>query len=195
MSTTHQPHETEGHTPSLSERATRIIMTDDDQNDHLLMVMAVDAAGIDVDLQFADDGSDLLIRLASIEDVADLPDLLILDLRMPGIDGHRTLAFLEEHPVLWQLPVVVFTSSTRLADEVLSYERGARWVEQKPSEFEELVAFARSLPDRAGQAPRDETWAETGDALNGCLASLRADTFADVEDEMLFRPGSVGSVA
>ncbi len=169
-------------TPS-PDRTLDIVMADDDRNDHLLLLMAAEEAGVVADFTFLDDGSTLMFHLADISDTADLPNLIILDLRMPGLDGHRTLDELQAHPVLWQIPVVVFTSSTRWSDEVRSFDRGARWVETKPSEFEDLLTFVRSLPARAwlvGYEAADEQIEPAG-----YLKLLSADITADIEDDLM----------
>ena len=172
---------------SVATRPIRILMADDDRNDHLLLIMAAEAAGIEADFEFVDDGSTLLLHLACVANPSDLPDLIVLDLRMPGLDGHRTLEELHAHPVLWQIPVVVFTSSTRRSDEVKSFSRGARWFETKPSDFDALVEFARALPDRAHRG--DYALHELGDdeAASAHMSALARDVVADVEDELLFR--------
>ncbi|MEM9202520.1 MAG: response regulator [Actinomycetota bacterium] len=130
-------------------------MTDDDHNDHLLVTMAAEAAGLDAEFIFHDDGSMLLHRLELLIGLDSLPDLLILDLRMPGLDGHRTLEALQRHDVLWQIPVVVFSTSTRQADEARAYANGAHWFVTKPSTFDGMVDFAKSLEWRANALPYD----------------------------------------
>ncbi len=125
----------------------RVWMADDD--DHLFLLMAAEEARLDADFRFLDDGAQLMLALTSITDPADLPDIIVLDLRMPRLDGHSTLATLQEHPELWQIPVVVYTSSTRPVDLATSFDRGARWFETKPSRFPEMVAFARRIAQYA----------------------------------------------
>ncbi|MEZ5375569.1 MAG: response regulator [Acidimicrobiales bacterium] len=120
-------------------------MADDDYNDHLFMLMAAEEARLDADFRFLDDGAQLMLALTSVNDPTDLPDIIVLDLRMPRLDGHGTLKQLQEHPDLWQIPVIVYTSSTRPVDQTTSFDRGARWFETKPSRFPDMVAFARRI--------------------------------------------------
>lgn len=177
-----------------------VVMVDDDRNDHLLLQMAADEAGLNADFTFLDDGSELLFRLADVEQVDELPDLVVLDLQMSSIGGHKVLDELQAHPIFWQIPVVVFSSSTRRTDEVGSYQRGARWFETKPSRFPELVHFASSLGDRSVHTPYDaselcdlsaDTEAPTGDELGAArrMHLLASDLTAEVED-MLIKPPS-----
>ncbi len=161
-----------------------VVMADDDRNDHLLVLMAADAAGLQANFTFVDSGAKLMYHLAGIETTNDLPDLILLDLRMDGLDGHRTLEELQAHPVLWQVPVVIFSSSTRTRDVRKSYEGGARHYETKPSDFDELVSFMRRLPHFA--ECEDYTEADAGPLANdACLAALAHDVIADLEDEFV----------
>ena len=127
----------------------QILMADDDPNEHLLTVLAAEESGIAAEFTFVDDGTELLIALNRSLETNELPDLILLDLRMPRLDGHRTLTQLQAHPVLWQIPVVVFSTSTRREDIEKSFRSGARWVETKPGEFSGMVDFVKSLPSRA----------------------------------------------
>ncbi len=166
-----------------TDRIIRILMADDDHNDHLLVKMAAEEAEINADFAFVDDGAKLMIHLAGVALVDDLPQLIIMDLRMPGFDGHRTLDELQAHPVLWQIPVVIFTSSTRRTDEVASFARGARWVDTKPSNFGGLIDFVLSLPERAASQPYLPAAAQ--DLADAQLGLLSADIFAEIEDDLL----------
>lgn len=130
-----------------------IVMADDDENDQLLMVLAAEEAGIGANFTFVDDGLGLIDYLKKLHRADSLPNLIVLDLRMPMLDGHGVLDELQAHPDLWQIPVVVFTSSTRRSDVQRSLEGGARWYETKPSVFAELVDVVRTFPQRAAPAP------------------------------------------
>lgn len=126
-----------------------IVMADDDRDDQLLVMLAAEEAGLNASFTFLDNGVELMSYLDQRVDVADLPNLIVLDLRMPVLDGHRTLGALQRHPDLWNIPVVIFTSSTRHSDKFKSLEGGARWFETKPSEFKELVSVVSTFGERA----------------------------------------------
>lgn len=166
------------------DRPLRVLMADDDRNDHLMMLMAADTTDLEVEFTFVDDGLDLMFALARCGRVAELPDLIILDLRMPGLDGHRTLDELQTHPVLCRIPVVVFSSSSRAADRTGSYQRGALSYQTKPSSFSELAMFVRSLPGRCRQVDYDAIVLEELGGPDG-LQRLAADIVAQLEDEFL----------
>ena len=124
-------------------------MADDDRNEQLLTVLAAEEANVNAEFTFVDDGTQLLMYLNKRLEAGTLPELILLDLRMPILDGPRTLGQLQDHPVLWQIPVVAFSSSTRSEDRDRSLAAGAKWFQTKPSEYSEMVKFIESLPEKA----------------------------------------------
>lgn len=169
------------------ERPLRIVMADDDRNEHLLVLMAADEARLAAEFTFVESGVRLMLHLAACGRLQDLPDLIVLDLNMPGLGGKRVLAELKSHPVLWRIPVVVFSSSTRGGDLVDCRRAGAVWFEHKPSEFSELVSFVASLPDLAVAAASEENLDRPFDTARdeALMALLADDVVADIEDEVI----------
>lgn len=86
------------------------------------------------------------------------PDLILLDLNLPGIDGHQVLARIKTDSRLRVLPVVVLTTSCREEDVLQTYQAGANTYIAKPAEFaryRELVMTLRAYwLDTALRAPR-----------------------------------------
>lgn len=129
----------------------QVWLADDDPDDHLLFSLAAEEVDLDLALSFSNNGDELLDALAVTPSDA-LPDLVLIDLRMPGLGGHRTLELLRARPETKTLPVVVFTTSTRTADREAALAAGANFVVVKPIRFPQLVEFAASLAWRAVQA-------------------------------------------
>jgi two-component system response regulator len=138
-----------------------VIVCDDDHDDQMLVSMAAQEQRAGIDLSFVDTGMELMAELQKRIEQTRLPDLVVLDLRMPVMDGHDVLERMRTDPVLWQIPVVVFTSSASVRDLQRSYARGAIWYETKPSDFGELVEFVARLPRYAAQGGHDPFDADT----------------------------------
>jgi CheY-like chemotaxis protein len=73
------------------------------------------------------------------------PSLLLLDLKLPGIDGFEVLAWLREVPALNHLPVIVLTASDHIHDVNKAYALGANSFLVKPSDFENTLQLAQTL--------------------------------------------------
>jgi CheY-like chemotaxis protein len=74
-----------------------------------------------------------------------LPDLLLLDLKMPGMDGFDVLRWIKSQPQLSSLRIVVLTSSDSIYDVNLAYNLGANSFMVKPFEFENTLELARLI--------------------------------------------------
>jgi len=73
------------------------------------------------------------------------PDLILLDLKMPGMDGHEVLRRLKSTPVIRRLPVVILTSSQEDGDRALSYDYGANSYLVKPVSFDGFMEVIQTL--------------------------------------------------
>lgn len=76
-----------------------------------------------------------------------LPDLVLLDLKMPGIDGFEVLRQIKNTTGLKRLPVIILTSSKEEGDRAMSYDNGANSYLVKPVSFEGFLGVVRSIGD------------------------------------------------
>lgn len=75
------------------------------------------------------------------------PDLILLDLKMPGVDGHDVLRQIKAAPFLKRIPVIILTSSKEEGDRALSYDIGANSYLVKPVSFDGFLEVVRKLGD------------------------------------------------
>jgi CheY-like chemotaxis protein len=121
-----------------------VLVADDDEDDCLLVESAFQDMGIAHDLRFVGDGQELLDYLYNEGDFADpekspRPDLILLDLNMPRIDGREALARIKSDPQLKNIPVLILTTSREERDIALSKHAGASSFLSKPEEFADLT--------------------------------------------------------
>lgn len=127
-----------------------ILYVDDSEDDQLLAVEAVEASGRDNDLRIAGSAIEVWTTLLSrLESGSPLPKLLVVDLRMPQVDGHLLMDKLAEDPDLSRIPVVVLTTSADPIDVRTANSNGAYRYHEKPHRFEELVDLWSGILDLA----------------------------------------------
>jgi CheY-like chemotaxis protein len=74
-----------------------------------------------------------------------LPDLILLDLKLPGIGGHEVLRQIKALPVFKRIPVVVLTSSREESDRVKSYDLGVNSFLVKPVSFDGFLGVVKEI--------------------------------------------------
>ena len=127
-----------------------ILMAEDDVDDRLLARDALKESGSEGDLQFVDNGEELLDNLlgrGKFNADTPRPQLILLDLNMPLKDGRQALREIKANPLLRQIPVVVLTTSHADTDIDLIYHLGANSFITKPVRYEALVDVMRILSD------------------------------------------------
>ena len=127
-----------------------ILLVEDNPDDELLMLRALKKNHIDNRVVVAHDGVEALDYLFSTgayegNNSEDMPELILLDLKLPKINGLEVLKRLRADGRTRYVPVVVFTSSTEEQDIISSYDLGANGFVQKPVDFNEFVEAANQL--------------------------------------------------
>lgn len=132
-----------------ARRRKTILLVEDNDDDVELARAAFARCGVPLELAVVEDGAAALDYLFCRSEHAarppEPPDLVLLDLKLPGIDGFEVLSRARAAPGLRGLPVVVFTSSVEEQDVARSVECGANSYVRKPTDFDEFVAGARQL--------------------------------------------------
>lgn len=126
-----------------------ILMADDDADDRLLAKDACDESHLNCDLQFVENGEELLdylLHRGKYEAAtAPRPKLILLDLNMPKKDGREALREIKADPDLRRIPVVVLTTSQADTDVGGIYELGANSFICKPVKYDALVSVMKVL--------------------------------------------------
>lgn len=123
----------------------RVMMADSDRDEHLLMSAFTARWAPNLEFDYAADGAQLLLKLAMINSIDELPSLLIINRYMDKYDGLRTLCELQAHPVLWQIPVVVVVDNDDIRAEIDCYRSGARWVQTKAKTLTDMHDFLERI--------------------------------------------------
>lgn len=129
----------------------RVLVVDDDKNDFFLLRIAFEKAGLRHLLIHLHNGQEAVNYLSthfSLDEIDPRLSLILLDLKMPIMDGFDVLLWLQRNPKRGSVPVVVLSSSSLIADKEKAMHLGAMDYLTKPSGLEELFAMVKDLHDR-----------------------------------------------
>jgi two-component system response regulator len=132
----------------MSDRT--ILLVEDNPDDIELTLRALKKNNIANDVVVARDGEEALDYLAGTgkygaHDKGDLPIVVLLDLKLPKIDGLEVLRHIRSDPATRLLPVVILTSSAEEGDMISSYSLGANSYIRKPVNFDQFIESVRQL--------------------------------------------------
>jgi CheY-like chemotaxis protein len=132
------------------DRSRVILMADDDAEDCLLVRDALLETGRAIDLRFVRDGEELFDYLHRRGEYADsrcapTPDLILMDLKMPRMDGREAIRAIKTDPRLRRIPVVALTTSNALDDVTVCYDLGVNSYVPKPVTYRALVAIVKAV--------------------------------------------------
>ncbi|HET9299155.1 MAG TPA: response regulator [Candidatus Polarisedimenticolaceae bacterium] len=139
--------------------AIQVLLVEDNPADVRLTRLALQGGKIEKHLNIAQDGESALAYLRQQGPYADSPrpDLILLDLNLPGKSGHEVLAEIKQDKSLRTIPTVVLTTSDREQDIKLSYELAANCYVTKPVGLNLFLQAIRRIEDfwiRTATLPR-----------------------------------------
>jgi CheY-like chemotaxis protein len=131
-------------------RDATLLVVEDDQDHALLVRIAARRAFPLLDVRVAGDGREGIAYLAGTPPFQDrvshpFPDLVLLDLLMPHVDGFEFLAWMGDRNLLDTLPVVVLTSSVNPGDQDRALALGAKAFHSKPASLDILDRIVREI--------------------------------------------------
>ncbi|WP_240741915.1 response regulator [Deinococcus sp. KSM4-11] len=129
-----------------------ILLVEDDPNDVFIATLAFEATGLDTELAVTQNGHDALDFLqrsgSYAQRPAGSPQLILLDLNMPRMNGFDLLKAVKQDELLAPIPVVIFTTSDAKRDRALCATLGADDYLVKPNDFQDLITLVTALTTR-----------------------------------------------
>jgi two-component system response regulator len=134
----------------MSDERVDILLVEDNPNDVKLTLNAFAIANLANSVHVARDGVEALEYLFGAEQntdqkIPDRPKLILLDLKLPRLNGHEVLKRIKSDPRTSGIPVVVLTSSSEERDVMRTYEVGANSYIIKPVDFEQFTESVRDI--------------------------------------------------
>ncbi len=128
----------------------RILIADDCSDDAEIIRLAFHEAAVPAELKFVSSGDELLHYFqkqgnSAAKHPVELPNLMLLDLKMPGLDGFQVLEWLRSHPPLGSIPVIVFSASDQPVDINRALSLGAVRYLVKPHKMSDMVQMVRGI--------------------------------------------------
>ena len=160
----------------MPRHAELILLAEDDENDIALFHLGLARAGINNPVEIVRNGEECRAYLEGVGPYADrerypLPSLLLLDLKMPLMDGFDVLSWIRCHPTLSRLRIVVLTASHDILDVNRAYDLGANSFLTKTLDVRDFAEQLRgvrnhwlslSMAPEVGRSPSGSSAAPSG---------------------------------
>lgn len=118
----------------------KILVVDDSATDRFVLTELLEKAGYTVST--AENGEDCLAKVD-----ANMPDLVVMDVIMPGLNGFQTTRALSKNPATAHVPVIMCTGKEQATDRLWALRQGAKDCVIKPVVPEELLSKIKALSD------------------------------------------------
>lgn len=124
----------------MSYSIKSILLVDDDQDDKFFFAKALEEVESNTSLTTAADGAEALEKLKFTD-----PDIILLDLNMPGMNGVAFLKKIKNEKKLREIPVIIYTDGLSIFDESEALKLGAYTIILKPIDFKEAIKIITEI--------------------------------------------------
>jgi CheY-like chemotaxis protein len=134
----------------VTKYKSRILLAEDNDGDIFLVRRALEKRGLPYELVLAHNGEEALVWLdahASEEARHAAPDLILLDLNLPRVDGEQILTHIRKTDSFSRTPVIVLTSSDSPKDRQMALELGANLYFRKPTDLASFMDLGRIIEE------------------------------------------------
>ncbi|HEX4375225.1 MAG TPA: response regulator [Puia sp.] len=121
----------------------KVFIVDDDPDDRQIIMQAFVENHSQVGCLFFENAGQALNKMNT--ESHELPDLILLDLNMPGLSGLQALKEIRQNKKFAQIPIVVLTTSQLKKDKMSSYELGANCFLTKPDSYSKLIRIVDAI--------------------------------------------------
>jgi chemotaxis family two-component system response regulator Rcp1 len=131
------------------EKIIKILLVEDNEGDIFLTLEAFKSGQFKHKIYVAKDGEQAIKHLNNKDDFENkpLPDLILLDINLPKVDGKEVLYYIKNHPMFKQIPVVMLTTSSTEKDVKDCYTNYANCYVIKPADLPKFMDVVKSIED------------------------------------------------
>ena len=130
---------------SYDRKSPPILLVEDNPADLELTLLAFRKRSLVNPVLVARDGEEALAFVPRWEAGEPIPLLILLDLKLPKVNGHEVLRAFRSHPLVHAVPIVVLTSSSEERDVALAYELGVTSYLVKPVDFDRFTQMTAMI--------------------------------------------------
>ncbi len=131
----------------MTVKNNRVLLVEDNDDDIELTLRSFQKQAFPSKIDVVRNGQEALDYLIGghTKPTPEMPALILLDLKLPKIDGLEVLRQIRTHPDTRYIPVVVLTTSSQKSDKIQSYDRGANSYIRKPMDYDQFLDATRQL--------------------------------------------------
>lgn len=129
------------------KKINHLLLVEDNEGDVILTLEALSSIMDTKGVYVASDGEHAINYLSKLPpyEKAKTPNIILLDINLPKVDGKEVLSFIKNHPELKKIPVIMLTTSSSPLDIDESYSQNANCYLTKPVDLDSFLALAKSI--------------------------------------------------